>query len=100
MSDAIKRMNKSVWALALELPESVHRDVADRWVAVRSEHAAMLDVIEAAEMTVSSKVMGSAHQEAGRGAGYCDACLRSWPCEGATLSDALARFRDLFGGAE
>ena len=58
---------------------------------------AMLDAIEAAEMAVSPKLMGSAHQEAGRDAGYCDACLRSWPCEGAALSDALARVHDLIG---
>jgi hypothetical protein len=64
---------------------------------LRGEHAAMLDVIEAAEMAVSPKLMGSAHQEAGRDAGYCDACLRPWPCEGAALSDALARFYDLIG---
>jgi len=70
----------------------------------RNQLEAMLDVIDAAEQSVSPKRMGSGHQEAGRGSGYagrgsgyCDSCLRSWPCEGSELRVALARFREVAG---
>lgn len=56
---------------------------------------ALLDVAESAEVSVSPKVMGSAHIKAGRDADFCDTCLRSWPCEGANLAEALARLREV-----
>ena len=68
-----------------------------RYVPPRAVVNAMLDVLDAAERSVSPRRMGSDHQEAGRGSGYCDSCLRSWPCEGSELRAALARFSEVSG---
>ena len=36
-ADAINEMNRSIRALALELPESIWRDVNEKWQSVLSE---------------------------------------------------------------
>jgi hypothetical protein len=61
---------------------------------------ALLDVAEAASRVTSYKVMGAIHIRAGSPSDFCDicdTCLRTWPCEGSLLSDALDRLREVTG---